>query len=78
MQLTLLSGLDRFNRVLACRDTFLAQIVIEALELSRFDRSPVEALEQDIEMAARAAKKVRLMDWQLELEKTEALWPLLD
>ena len=33
MQLTLLSGLDRFNRVLACRDTFLTRIVIEALEL---------------------------------------------
>ena len=78
MQLTLLSGLDRFNRVLACRDTFLAQIVIEALELARFDRSLVAGLERDIEMAARAAKKVRLMDWQFELEKTEALWPLLD
>lgn len=78
MQLTLTSGLDRFNRVLACRDTFLAQVVIEALELARFDRSLVEALEQDIEMAARAAKKVRLMDWQFELEKTEPLSPLLD
>ena len=78
MQFTLLSGLDRFNRVLACRDTFLAQIVIGALELARFDRSLVEGLDRDIEMAARAAKKVRLMDWQFELEKTEALWPLLD
>lgn len=78
MQLTLLSVLDRFNRVLACRDTFLAQIVIEALELARFDRSLVEALDHDIERAALDAKKVRLMDWQFELEKTEPLSPLLD
>jgi hypothetical protein len=78
VQLTLLSGLDRFNRVLTCRDTFLTQTVIEALELARFDRSLVAALEQDIERAARAAKKVRLMDWQYELEKTEPLSPLLD
>jgi hypothetical protein len=49
VQLTLRSGLDRSNRVLTCRDTFLAQAVIEALELARFDRSLVAALEQDIE-----------------------------
>ena len=78
MQLTLLSGLDRFNRVLACPGTFLAQIAVEALELARFDRSLVEGLEQDIEMAARAAKKVRLMDWQHEQERITALSPLLD
>jgi len=77
VQLTLTSGLDRFNRVLACRDTFLAQVVIEALELVRFDRSLVTALEQGIEMAARAAKKVRLMDWQYGQEQQTPL-PLLD
>ena len=44
MRLTLLSSLDRFNRVLACLDTFLAQIVMEALELARFARSLVAAL----------------------------------
>lgn len=77
MQLTLLSGLDRFNRVLACPDTFLTQIVVEALELARFDGSLVAALERDIEMAARAAKKVRLMDWQYGQEQQTPL-PLLD
>jgi len=77
VQLTLVSGLDRFNRVLACRDTFLAQLVRGVLELARFDRSLMEALERDIEMAARTAKKVRLMDWQYRREQAAAL-PLLD
>jgi fumarate hydratase class II len=57
VQLTLTSVLDRFNRVLACPDTFLARIVTEALDLVRFDPSLVAALEQDIDMAARVAKK---------------------
>lgn len=35
VQLTLLSGPDGFNRVLACRDAFLAQIVRSALALAR-------------------------------------------
>lgn len=78
MQLTLTSGLDRFNRVLACPDTFLARIVTEALGLARFDPSLVAALEQDIDMAARVAKKGRLMDRQFELEKASPLSPLLD
>jgi antitoxin (DNA-binding transcriptional repressor) of toxin-antitoxin stability system len=34
VQLTLVSGLDGFNRVLACRDTFPAQIVRGTLELA--------------------------------------------
>jgi hypothetical protein len=70
--------LDRVNRVLACPDTFLARIVIEALDLARFDPSLVEGLERDIDMAARVAKKGRLMDRQFELEKTPPLPPLLD
>jgi hypothetical protein len=70
VQLTLAAGLDGFNRVLACRDTFLTDLVREALALGRFDRSLVEALDRDIEMAARGEKKVRLMDWQFEYEKS--------
>jgi hypothetical protein len=49
VQLKLRSGLDRFSRGLTCRGTVLAQVVIEALELARFDRSLVAALEPDIE-----------------------------
>ena len=50
VQLTLAAGLDGFNRVLACRDTFLTDLVREALTLGRFDRSLVEALDCDIFM----------------------------
>ena len=78
VQLTLAAGLDGFNRVLACRDTFLTDLVREALALGRFDRSLVEALDHDIEMAARGEKKVRLMDWQFAYEKRNGISPLLD
>lgn len=78
VQLTLMAGLDGFNRVLACRDTFLTDLVREALALGRFDRSVVEALDHDIEMAARADKKVRLMDCQFEYEKANPISSLLD
>jgi hypothetical protein len=78
VQLTLAAGLDGFNRVLACRDTFLTDLVREALALGRFDRSLVEALDRDIEMTARGKKKVRLMDWQFAYEKRNGISPLLD
>ena len=78
VQLTLVAGLDGFNRVLACRDTFLTDLVRESLGLGRFDRSLVEALDHDIEMAARAEKKVRLMDWQFEYERRNPISLLLD
>ncbi len=56
LQLTLAAGLDGFNRVLACRDTFLNGLVREALARGRFDRSLVEALDRDIEMAVGAVR----------------------
>jgi hypothetical protein len=58
----LLPGMDRFNRVLACRDTFLVEIVREALGLARFDPSLVAAFAEDMDLAAKTAKKGRLMD----------------
>jgi hypothetical protein len=61
-RMKLLRGMDRFNRVLACRDTFLTEIVREALGLARFDPSLVEAFGKDIDVAAKTAKKGRLMD----------------
>ncbi len=61
-----------------CRDTFLAQVVIEGLEWARFDGSLVAVLEQDIEMAARAARGVQLTEWEFEPERTTPRSPLLD
>jgi len=61
-RMILLRGMDRFNRVLACRDTFLTGIVREALGLVRFDPSLVEAFGKDMDLAAKTAKKGRLMD----------------
>ncbi|NCA83710.1 MAG: IS4/IS5 family transposase [Opitutae bacterium] len=62
-RMTLLRGMDRFNRVLACRDTFLTEIVREALGLARFDPSVVVAFREDMDLAAKTAKKWRLADW---------------
>ena len=42
VQLTLVSGMDGFNRVLACRDTFLTDLVRKGLGLGRSDRSAAE------------------------------------
>ncbi len=67
---TLLPGMDCFNRVLRCRETFLTQIIREALSLSRFDPCVTASLEADIDRAAKEAKKTRLMD---ELWREEAL-----
>ena len=62
-QQTLLPGMDRFNRVLGCRETFLTQIVREALILARFDDGAVrKSLTADIDLAAQEAKKLRVMD----------------
>ncbi|MDX9981686.1 MAG: hypothetical protein RBU25_16825 [Lentisphaeria bacterium] len=54
--------MDRFNRVLACCDTFLVEIVREALSLARFDPLLVKAFRDDMDLAAKTAKKGRLMD----------------
>jgi hypothetical protein len=62
IQLTLLSKLDTFNRILACRDTFLSKIVTEAFGLAAFEPLILVYLNEDIEHAAREAKKIRLMD----------------
>jgi IS5 family transposase len=62
-RMILLRGMDRFNRVLACRDTFLTEIVREALGLARFEPSLVKAFGEDMDLAAKTAKKGRLMDW---------------
>ena len=69
-QQTLLSGMDTFNRVLGCRDTFLTEIVREALSLARFDGAVLKGLAADIDRAAKESKKVRLMD---ELWREESL-----
>jgi len=69
-QRTLLPGMDRFNRVLGCRDTFLSEIVREALCLGRFEPTVLACLHGDIERAARESKKGRLMD---EIWREEAL-----
>jgi hypothetical protein len=62
-RMILLREMDRFNRVLACRDTFLTEIVREALGLARFAPSLVKAFREDMDLAAKTAKKGRLMDW---------------
>ena len=62
IQSTLLPQFDAFNRVLACRDTFLTQIVREAMALAVYDPLIPKYLQDDIECRAREAKKVRLMD----------------
>lgn len=62
VQLTLLRRLDAFNRVLACRDTFLSKIVREALALARFEPSLLARFHDDVERWCRDDKKVRLMD----------------
>jgi hypothetical protein len=54
--------MDGFNRVLACRETFLTAIVREALFLGQFDPSILDSLQADIDRAAKESKKVRLMD----------------
>lgn len=79
---TILPGMDRFNRVLGCRDTFLSEIVREALGLGRFEPKVSECLQRDIERACQESKKGRLMDeiWRDEAlprlpEFTEALEP---
>lgn len=61
-QQTLLSGMDSFNRVLGCRETFLTEIVREALSMGRFDSDVLDSLRADIERSAKESKKVRLMD----------------
>ena len=53
----LLRGMNRFNRVLACRDTFLTGIVREALGLARFDPSLVEGFGKDMDLAAKTANE---------------------
>jgi hypothetical protein len=55
--------MDRFNRVLACCDTFVTEIVREALGLARSAPSLVDAFREDMDLAAKTAKKGRLMDW---------------
>lgn len=62
VQSTLLHHFDTFNRILACRDTFLAKIVREALALARFDPAILAAIDGDIEQQAREVKKTRIMD----------------
>jgi hypothetical protein len=63
--------MDRFNRILCCRETFLTQIVRDALALLRFDDGAVrKSLTADIDLAAKKAKKLRMMD---ELWREEAL-----
>ena len=69
-QLTVLPGMDRFNRVLGCRETFLAQIIREALSLACLAPSILTAFQADIDDAAKEAKKGRLMD---EIWRAEAL-----
>lgn len=69
-QQTLLSQMDAFNRVLGCRDTFLTDIVREALSLARFEPAVLMSVQCDIDRAAKESKKVRLMD---ELWCEEAL-----
>ncbi|MFW6152709.1 MAG: transposase [Verrucomicrobiota bacterium] len=62
IQLNLLHYFDTFNRILVCKDTFLAQIAREALDLARFEPRILTHLQHDIEGNARQAKKERLMD----------------
>lgn len=61
-QLNLLSGLDARNAVLACRDTFLTEIVRESFALAASERQILPALEADIDAAGKQAKKIRMMD----------------
>ena len=67
-QQTLLSGMDSFNRVLGCGETFLTEIVHEALSLARFDAAVLDSFSSDIDRAAKGSKKVRLVDelWRAE------------
>ena len=51
-QRTLLAGMDSFNRVLCCRETFLTEIVREALSLAGFDGAVLARLAADIDRAA--------------------------
>ena len=62
VQYNLLSGLDVRNAVLMCKDGFLKDMVLEALDLAAFEPGIKERLAADIDHAARSAKKVRLMD----------------
>jgi len=65
-QLNLLSRCDARNAVLACRDTFLTEIVREAFALAEFAPEILASLAADIDVAGKQAKKIRLMDeiWQ--------------
>jgi hypothetical protein len=61
-QLNLLSRFDARNAVLACRDTFLAEIVRETFVLAAFAPEILHSLDADIQAAGKQAKKIRLMD----------------
>ena len=59
-RMTILPGMDRFNRILTCRDTFLVEIAREALGLAQFDPSPLQSFLDDMDLVAKTARKGRL------------------
>ena len=76
--MTILPGMDRFNRILTCRDTFLVEIAREALGLAQFDPSLLQSFQDDMDLAAKTARKGRLMDLIWEEEKLPAFPGFLD
>jgi hypothetical protein len=69
-QLSILGNLDAKDAILACRATLLTEIVHEAFTLAEFAPEILTAMSEDIDAAAKEAKKVRLMDeiwWDAKL-----------
>lgn len=73
-QLSILSNLNARDAILACGATLLTEIVREAFNLVEFAPEILTALSEDIDAAAKEAKKVRLMD-EVWWEAKQPLFP---
>lgn len=71
--LTLTSQMDSRNRVLCSPDTELKEIVLEALRLMDFDANIRKVVRRDLDHAALAAKKQRLIASAESIAATPAL-----
>jgi len=72
-ELTLVSGFDARNAVLCCPDTEMKEIVLEGLELVRFNPDICKRIGACLDSSAKAAKKARKMAAAERLDATPAL-----
>ncbi len=72
-QLKLTSQMDSRNQLLCLPDSELKDIVLETLQLFNFDPTICSLIQADIDRAAQASKKLRLVDAVECLSRTPAL-----